>query len=160
IWASVKRSLFIRISSILTLRKFSFKNHSFYGGITGDAKAVLSAHKVLIKSGKKSIAVRDADQGVDKSQNIFALPGSLPPEKEVFCSKASKLKLSELYRFDAEAFLSSHPDMDHHEYFPRISGKLSCSREVLESDCIRGFLDDVGDDWSRDLCENIKKQII
>lgn len=126
----------------------------------GDAKAVLSAHKVLIKSGKKSIAVRDADQGVDKSQNIFALPGSLPPEKEVFCSKASKLKLSELYRFDAEAFLSSHPDMDHHEYFPRISGKLSCSREVLESDCIRGFLDDVGDDWSRDLCENIKKQII
>ncbi|MGF1277795.1 hypothetical protein [Acetobacter pasteurianus] len=34
IWASVKRSLFIRISSILTLRKFSFKSHSFYGGIT------------------------------------------------------------------------------------------------------------------------------
>ncbi|MCP1232144.1 type II toxin-antitoxin system RelE family toxin, partial [Acetobacter indonesiensis] len=33
-WASVKRSLFIRISSILTLRKFSFKSHSFYGGIT------------------------------------------------------------------------------------------------------------------------------
>ncbi|WP_339078154.1 outer membrane beta-barrel protein (plasmid) [Acetobacter sp. AC2005] len=36
ICASVKRSLFIRISSILTLRKFSSKSHSFYGGITGD----------------------------------------------------------------------------------------------------------------------------
>ncbi|MBB6458603.1 hypothetical protein HNR55_003214 [Acetobacter lovaniensis] len=34
IWASVKRSLFIRIFSFHTLRKFSLKSHSFYGGVT------------------------------------------------------------------------------------------------------------------------------
>ncbi|MGE4521926.1 MAG: ATP-dependent endonuclease, partial [Acetobacter sp.] len=125
----------------------------------GDARAVLSAHKVLSKAEKKSIAVRDADQGEDRPNNVLSLPGALPPEKEVFCSEASKRKLADLYRFDADAFLSAHPNMDHHEYFPKISEKISCSREVLETDCIRGFLDSVGPTWSQALCENIKNAI-
>jgi predicted ATPase len=126
----------------------------------GDAKAVLSAQRVLAKARQKAIAVRDADQGEDLAQHLLSLPGSLPPEKEVFCSEASKNKLSELYRFSADTFLSAYPDIDHHDYFPKIAEKLSCSREVLETDCIRAFLDSAGPTWSQKLCENIRKTIV
>lgn len=55
--------------------------------------------------------------------------------------------------------MTAQPDMDHHDYSAHISAKKSCSREVLESDCIRAFLDDVGAGWYQDLCNKISAKL-
>lgn len=121
----------------------------------GDSKAVISAQNVLNKAGKTAISVRDADVGQDKAKKVFSLPGALPPEKEVFLSAAGKKCLKDHYDFDFDALLAANPDMDHHHYAKHVAEKLSCSREVLEADCIRAFLDDKPADWASQLCADI-----
>ncbi|WP_225063019.1 VIT1/CCC1 transporter family protein, partial [Komagataeibacter rhaeticus] len=73
IWASVKRSLFIRISSILTLRKFSFKSHSFYGGITRGLDGDLS-HEVAVALMKHNALGAHARDELGLSEATAARP--------------------------------------------------------------------------------------
>lgn len=125
----------------------------------GDARAVVSAKSVLENSNKKAIAVRDADQGPDKARNILSLPGDKPPEKEVFLSEYAKKCLKNNYGFDMDAYICANPGIDHHNYSKHISEKRSCSREVLESDCIRAFLDGMPEEWSNELYCDIRKRV-
>lgn len=57
----------------------------------GDAKAVTSAKIALSTAGFKAIAVRDGDQGDNKSEGIFKLPGKLAPGLEIFSDKLFKI---------------------------------------------------------------------
>lgn len=125
----------------------------------GDKKAVAEALRVLKSANIKAIAVRDADVGSNEAENLFSLPGSLPPEKEVFCDLSVLHYLMQSYGFDFSAFSSADPDFDHHKYSEHISGKVMCSREVLETDCIRTFLDSVGPSWYETLCLKISKNV-
>lgn len=125
----------------------------------GDNRAVVSAKKAIANANQKAIAVLDGDKNPNETEGIFCLPGTLPPEKELFHSEATRLVLLSNYGFDFLALNTAYPTMDHHEYSSHISLKKSCSREVLESDCIRAFLDDVGPLWYEDLCKKIQAQI-
>lgn len=125
----------------------------------GDNQAVVSAKRAIANANQKVIAVLDGDQKPMEADLVFCLPGTLPPEKEVFHSKAAKSALVTNYGFDFPAFMTAYPEMDHHEYASHIAGKKSCSREVLESDCIRAFLDEVGPSWYQYLCKKIDAQI-
>ncbi|MES2158188.1 MAG: AAA family ATPase [Pseudomonadota bacterium] len=122
----------------------------------GDNRAVVSAKRAIVHAGQRAIAVLDGDQKPDENNQIFCLPGSLPPEKEVFHSKAAATVLQKNYSFDFPGFQTAYPEHDHHAYAGHIAGKKSCSREVLESDCIRAFLDEVGAEWAATLCNKIK----
>lgn len=106
----------------------------------GDAKSVVSAKKVLEDSRVKAIAVRDGDQGSNEVEKIFSLPGSLPPEKEVFLSKAVIKFLMQDYNFDFKLMMAANPDLNHHYWSSEIVKDVRCSREVLEADAIRVFL--------------------
>jgi hypothetical protein len=122
----------------------------------GDAKSVLSAQMALKKAMVKSIVVRDADQSEDKGNLIFRLPGSLPPEKEVFQNTKVQERLKKDFGVDFAAILAAEPDLDHHKYAEKCCAKAQTSREVLETDCIREFLNDVGESWSAGLCNDIR----
>lgn len=125
----------------------------------GDVRAVKSAKAVIENSGKNAIAVLDADQNPSPSDGILTLPGSKPPEREVFDSIAARNKLKTEYDFDFAAFEAAHPAFDHHKIAEHIAGKKSCAREVLEADCIRAFLDERGAEWCLSLCEQIKRAV-
>ena len=122
----------------------------------GDNKAVVSALKAIVHSGQRAIAVLDGDMSPNEKEGVYCLPGTLPPEKEVFHSPAAGKMLTSNYAFDFAAFQTAYPDYDHHDYAEYVAGKKSCSREVLESDCIRAFLDEVGAAWYEGLCKKIK----
>ncbi|UNC16598.1 ATP-binding protein (plasmid) [Acidiphilium multivorum] len=107
----------------------------------GDHKAVVSALRAIVHSGQRAIAVLDGDMSPNEKEGVYCLPGTLPPEKEVFYSDAAKKILNKDYFFDFSAFQAAYPDHDHHNYAEHIAAKKSCSREVLEADCIRAFLD-------------------
>lgn len=125
----------------------------------GDAKAVVSAKNALELAGVKALAVRDADQGDNRAKKIFKFPGTLPPEKEIF----SKLKvidsLRNNYGVDLKSIIAANPSLDHHKFSEECCARAQTSREVLETDCIRVFLDDVGDDWHKELCIDIQRTI-
>lgn len=125
----------------------------------GDNKAVVSAMKAIKHSGQKAIAVLDGDMKPSEKDGIYCLPGTQPPEKEIFHSVAAKKLLADNYAFDFASFQAAYPDFDHHDYAKYIAVKKSCSREVLESDCIRAFLDDIGAPWYEELCKKIKQSI-
>lgn len=122
----------------------------------GDHKAVVSAKKAIAHANQKVIAVLDGDQSPKDSDQVFCLPGDLPPEKEIFHSAAAKEVLLQNYGFDFDALLTAYPEMNHHDYAAYIAEKKSCTREVLESDCIRAFLEQVGKDWYETLCRKIE----
>jgi predicted ATPase len=125
----------------------------------GDAKAVLSAKKALQTAGLKALAVRDADMDDNKEEHIFKLPGNLPPEKEIFQSERVQHSLLKNYGVSFQTILTAHPSLDHHHYSKACCERAQTSREVLETDCIRAFLDDVGDDWFLDLCADLERAI-
>jgi hypothetical protein len=125
----------------------------------GDAKSVRSAVKVLRDAGKKALAVRDADQGEDAANLVFSLPGEHAPEKEVFLSDEALSILRNRYAFDLADYLVRYPETNHHDYAKIIAEKKSYSREVVESDCIRAFLDARGEDWYGNLCESIARNL-
>jgi len=123
----------------------------------GDAQAVLAAKDVLQKAKFKVVAVRDADQREDKKKGNLKLPGSLPPEKEIFNHSSSIKELKEKYGIDFDSIKATNPELNHHEYAEICAKYSQTSREVLETDCIRAFLDSVGSSWYDSLCVNIKE---
>jgi len=125
----------------------------------GDAKAVVSAKNALRKAGVKALAVRDADKGDNKGERIYKLPGSLAPEKEIFTNNKVINSLRDNYGVDFNAILAADPTLDHHKYSECCCTKAQTSREVLETDCIRAFLNDVGDHWYAALCQDIQQAI-
>lgn len=125
----------------------------------GDAKAVVSAKNALNRSGVKAIAVRDADMGENKSEYIFKLPGNRAPEKEIFENQIVHVALRDIYGIEINSILANNPDIDHHLYSEKCCEKAQVSREVLESDCIRAFLDCVGADWYLGVCADIANAI-
>ncbi|MBC7104199.1 MAG: AAA family ATPase [Parvibaculum sp.] len=142
------------------LRRFDKETLSAVSVIPfGDARAVLSAKDALQTAGIKAIVVRDADQAEDVKHMIFRLPGALPPEKEVFGNDKVQALLQDNYGVDFKAMVAAEPDLDHHQYSQKCCAKVQASREVLETDCIRAFLDDRGADWSKDLCNSIRRSL-
>ncbi|MET4692136.1 ATP-dependent nuclease [Sinorhizobium fredii] len=125
----------------------------------GDAKAVVSAKEALTKAGFKAIVVRDADKGDNKTQHIYKLPGTLPPEKEVFHDGSVVTALQTNYQVDFAMILTANPDTDHHKYAELCCAKAQTSREVLETDCIRAFLDNKGSGWFAELCDDVKSAV-
>lgn len=125
----------------------------------GDAKAVKNALSAIKLAGFKGIAVRDADQSEELDNDLLVLPGSLAPEKEVFLHCESKLVLKSDYGFNLDDHLAAHPETDHHTFSTIAAEKSDSSREVIESDCIRAFLDAQADTWADKLIEQIKERL-
>lgn len=122
----------------------------------GDTKAVKIAKEVLEKAGISAVAVRDPDKGESKSDKIFKLPGSNPLEIEVFNNNSVKNFLINNYGINIDNLIASSSGVDFHNYSTLCCEKASTSREVIEMDCIRIFLDDMTTSWFEELCKDIK----
>ncbi|MBK8177051.1 MAG: hypothetical protein IPK66_17870 [Rhodospirillales bacterium] len=124
----------------------------------GDAEAAKGAVTILRKSGVKAIGVRDGDQPELDAEKIYRLPGSIAPEKLVFLSDQGKAELLKSYEFDLDQRLTAHPETNHHDYSREAAKVTGSSREVLEADCIRAFLQAQPDDWGATLVERIEAE--
>lgn len=125
----------------------------------GDANAVKNALSAIKLAGLNVVAVRDADQAADPANDLLVLPGSLAPEKEVFLHANAKSALLSGYNFNLDDYLAAYPDTDHHDY-STIAAKMSAlSREVIEADCIRVFLDAQPVDWADELVSAIRQRL-
>lgn len=106
----------------------------------GGENEIKSAMKVISKFYKNVIAILDADMIENPEHHIMKLPGTLPPEKEVFLKQDVISFIKEKYSISEIKLLLDRVE-DHHQYSREISREANCNRESLESLVIEKYLD-------------------
>jgi predicted ATPase len=105
----------------------------------GDTLAVMNTVKLLRSLNIRAIGVRDADKGESPADKLFSLPGTLPPEREVYENISVQADLNSKYNFDIATIFSGHVDLDHHQFGKILSEKAYCSEEAMHLDAIEAY---------------------
>jgi predicted ATPase len=112
----------------------------------GDANTVSKTVRALKSTGFSIAAVRDADQGDAPSDNIFRLPGTQSPEKELFESEDVREYIQETYGVNLADFAAGNLiDVDHHQWFEKLSQYVSCDEHALTAEVARVFAYSLGE---------------
>lgn len=109
----------------------------------GGEDEIRSAMKIIRKMihiNSTTIAILDADMNSDLNNHIMKLPGTLPPEKEVFLKPEIINFIREKYSIDELQLLIEGTE-DHHQYAKEIARVANCNISTLESLAIERYLD-------------------
>jgi len=110
----------------------------------GDTIAVANTVRLLRIMQVNAIGVRDADVGENAVEKLFKLPGTLPPEKEVYENPTVIHALNVKYSFDIATILSAYTEIDHHHYGKILSERACCSEEAMHLSAINAYFEAVG----------------
>jgi len=105
----------------------------------GDSRAIQSAMSALRETGLPVVAVRDGDMPSQPRENIFKLPGALPPERELLQSGAVQEYLQSNYGIDMGEFVAAIAELDHHEWFDRLAKRVVASEPALVQEAARVY---------------------
>lgn len=95
----------------------------------GNDDLVSHLTKQLRSDGIKIKGFRDGDRGPDRANSIYSLPGSYPPEKEVFASHEVAQWLSNEHGIHLEEWLVINSEVDYHDWPDKIAHEISKSDE-------------------------------
>nr|CAD29421.1 hypothetical protein [Synechococcus elongatus PCC 7942 = FACHB-805] len=124
----------------------------------GSTDAVREAVRILKKTGKKAIAVRDADIGPSEKEGLYSFPGNKPPEKEVFEHSAVKAFFKSKYDLDVEWFFQYKNVSDHHYYAKCIASEIASDESVIQTSAIEEYLKHVNNNFDY-LIDAIEKEL-
>lgn len=99
--------------------------------IGGSNDRLAETMRCLKGSGIPLAAVCDGDTPDTPKENIFKLPGSLAPEKEIFQSSAVEKHLADTYGLKLADFRTTLIGTDHHQWFNRLGSKLGIDPMAL-----------------------------
>jgi predicted ATPase len=105
----------------------------------GSTDAVRSGVSYLNKSGNKAIGIRDGDIGESPMDGLYSLPGTRPPELEVFHNSSVRKAISQRYAFDCDSLLSSRTPENHHDLPGLIAAEASVSSDTIVSTACHAF---------------------
>ena len=107
----------------------------------GDKDRLSSAVKTLKDTGLPIAGVRDADAGDDPKSSIYCLPGSKPPEKELFECAAVRTAFEEGYGILFRDFTATLSNVDHHSWMRRLAERIDQPVAVVLSQAARSYAD-------------------
>lgn len=99
--------------------------------IGGSAETLSALMKTLNTTGLPVAAVRDGDMGESPRENLFKLPGALPPERELLQSQAVRQELSKEYDVDIDDFFAQVRGLDHHQWLGRLAQIVHTTKPAL-----------------------------
>lgn len=105
----------------------------------GDSDLLGRTVRALKNTGLPVAAVRDGDKNGQPSDNIHKLPGSLPPEKELFASPAVRQHITVTYALDLDDFEATLGGVDHHDWFQRLAQRLNVDEPALVMEAARVY---------------------
>jgi len=105
----------------------------------GDKKRLTTTVQTLNATSIHVAGVRDADAGAVPSENIFSLPGSEPPERELFKNKAVIGMLGQDYDLNFNDFLTSLSGVDHHHWINVLAKKIDQDQGALLREMSRAY---------------------
>jgi predicted ATPase len=99
--------------------------------IGGDKDRIGTTVRCVQDTGIALAAVRDGDVGDAPKENIYKLPGTLPPEKEIFHSPAFEKYLADTYSMVLADFRAGIIGTDHHQWFGLLASKIGVNPIAL-----------------------------
>lgn len=125
----------------------------------GDENLVGKTVAKLQEIGIPIAAVRDADKKGNPSQNIFKLPGSQPPEKEVFANADVDKYILSTYEIRLKDFMATMRKIDHHDWFSRLADELSLEESPLTCELARIYARSIPESEAFSLTNQLKAAI-
>ena len=99
--------------------------------IGGDKQQIQRIMVVLREMGVQVCAVRDADVGANPKENLFKLPGTNPPEMEIFSSQTFRQLLADKFGLNVDDFAIKMGSRDHHEWFAVLADVIPYNYDAL-----------------------------
>lgn len=126
-------------------------------GIGGDKDEIARTVRGLVDTGLKVAAVRDGDKAGAASENIFKLPGTRPPEIEVFESATVVGYVQDRYGVNLIDFRASMSGINHHDWFSRLAFRCAVDEVALIAECARAYVTDLPEGESSTLVTLLKE---
>lgn len=123
----------------------------------GNDDVVASLTRQFRGDGHSVVGVRDGDKGENARESLYKLPGSLPPEQEVFGCAAASAFLDSAYGLDWATWVGLHEDADFHDWPGLVAGDLSKTEDGLWEELCRAYAGSVPEDQRIALVENIER---
>jgi len=105
--------------------------------IGGDENRIAQTVRTLKDSKISVAAVKDGDKQGSLRENIFNLPGSEPPEKEIFKHRIIKEYISNTYGISLDDFRTTLMGVDHHEWIQRLARRVDIDENILLGEVAR-----------------------
>lgn len=98
----------------------------------GNTEIIQKTMQALSNTGLPVAAVRDGDKEGQNNLNIFKLPGTRPPEKELYFNNVVSEHVQQNYNLNMNEFSgTSLTGVDHHEWFQKLAARLSIDDTAL-----------------------------
>jgi hypothetical protein len=111
--------------------------------IGGDKDRIGTTVRCVRDAGIALAAVRDGDVGDAPNENIFKLPGTLPPEREIFQSPVFEQYMAETYGMVLADFRAGLIGNDHHQWFGLLANKIGINPLALIWDAAKVYVSGV-----------------
>lgn len=126
---------------------------------SGDTRTIHNVMAVLRQTNLPVAAVRDADKEGQPGQNIFKLPGTLPPEKEILFNVTVQSHILDTYGVNVPDFLAISQNIDHHEWFGRLAENISVSQNALVHESAKVYASSLPETVTDALTEQLKESV-
>ena len=97
----------------------------------GGADTLRTTIRTVSEAGLRVAVVLDADQQPTPAENILKLPGTQPPEKELFASPAVQAYVQATYGLSLQDFSARLIGVNHHEWCARLAQQLAVDESAL-----------------------------
>ena len=125
----------------------------------GDKDAIQRTMHTLAAAELPLAAVRDADTGANPQQDMFSLPGTQPPEKEILaCAKVAQCLLDQ-YGLRIGDFMATADQSDHHNWLPALAIAVSSDEQSVTTECARAYVSSLSENECDALVNQLKAAI-
>lgn len=107
--------------------------------VAGGASQLTGAIKTIKATGLPVAVVLDGDKAATPAANIFKLPGTLPPEKELFASAEVQDLIHSTYGLNLQDFVAGLGGVDHHEWCVRLAHRINVDKNALVFEMARAY---------------------
>lgn len=123
----------------------------------GSAPILVGTVKTLRDTGLAVAVVLDGDQPATPKENIFKLPGSRPPEKELFANPAVQDHVRATYGVNLPDFEAGLAGIDHHDWCVRLSQRVNQDEPALVCEMARVYAGNVSEGDASSLVGQLKE---
>ena len=126
----------------------------------GDKDAIQRTIHTLADAHLPLAAVRDGDTRANPQQNLFSLPGTRPPEKEILACPRVAQCLRDQYGLNLGDFMATADQNDHHVWFRELAIAVSSDETSVTTECARAYVSTLPENDCDALTEQLKGAII
>lgn len=123
----------------------------------GNNDTIKKTIRALKDTGLPVAAVVDGDTSDSPSEDIFKLPGTKPPEKELFANDSVKRHISSKYEMELEDFSISLVGVHHHDWFDRLADRISVDESAIIAEAAGVYAQSISEPSAHSLIQLLKE---